>query len=338
MTRDILTTVVGSYPIPEWLAAHRTEEGLRDAMMVVMKRQEMIGIDLLADGELNRYDVNHPETNGMIDYFVRPLQNVRSEVSRSETKKFEELTYLRFRAKPAGVVEGQIGEGTLNLARDYHRARELTARPLKFTVTSPYMLARTLLDKHYKSKDMLVSAIADVLAGQLRDIDAEVIQISEENLTGNPHDGPWVADALNRIFAVVPRKSALHLCFGNYAGQVVQQGNYRQLIDFINMLHVDHVLLELAHRGREELAAIADIKPGIGIGLGVIDVKSTIIETPDQVAREIEHAVKILGPGRLRYVHPDCGFWMHKRAVADAKMAALVKGRDLFLADGAEAD
>jgi 5-methyltetrahydropteroyltriglutamate--homocysteine methyltransferase len=335
MNRDILTTVVGSYPAPEWLMAHRTEEGLRDAMMVVMKRQEMTGIDLIADGELNRYDFDHPETSGMIDYFVRPLQNIRAAVSRAEDKKFEELTHLRFRTQAAGVVEGQIGEGSLNLARDFQRARELTARPLKFTVTSPYMLARTLLDKHYKSREDLVIALSDVLAGQLRDVEAEVVQVDEENLTGNPSDGPWVAEALNRIFAVIPRKSALHLCFGNYAGQVVQQGNYRQLIDFINLLNVDHVLLELARRGPDELAAIREIRPEIGIGLGVIDVKSTVIETADQVAGAIEHAEKILGPGRLKYVHPDCGFWMHKRTVADAKMAALVRGRDLFLGDNA---
>src|SRR3569833_3156022 len=132
MTRDILTTVVGSYPVPEWLVNNPTEQSLRDAIMVVMKRQEMSGIDLLADGELNRYDPNHPETNGMIDYFVRPLANVRSEVSRSEHKKFEELTYLRFRTQATEVVEEQNKKETLNLARDYHRARELTARPLKF--------------------------------------------------------------------------------------------------------------------------------------------------------------------------------------------------------------
>jgi 5-methyltetrahydropteroyltriglutamate--homocysteine methyltransferase len=336
MARDILTTVVGSYPVPEWLGSHPTEQALRDAIMVVMKRQEMSGIDLLSDGELNRYDPSHPDTNGMIEYFVKPLANVRGEVTRLEERKFQELTHMRFRSQAAGVVEGQISEGTLNLGRDFLRARMLTARALKFTATSPYMLARTLLDRHYKSREALTSALADVLAGQIREVDAEVVQISEENLPGNPHDAPWVAEALNRVFAVVPRKSALHMCFGNYGGQVVQQGNYSTLIDFINSLHVDHVLLELAHRGPEELSAIRDIKPEIGIGLGVIDVKSTVIETPDQVARAIEHAEKVLGPGRLKYVHPDCGFWMHKRSVADAKLLALVKGRDLFLSDSAE--
>ena len=252
-------------------------------MTVVMKTQEMAGIDLLTDGELNRYDINHPETNGMIDYFIRPLQNVRSaRLPRRGAKNSQELTHLRFRSKPAGVVEGQIGEGTLNLARDFTTAPAPSPpAPSSSPSPAPTCSAAPCSTNITNPRTDLVNALADVLAAQLRDIDAEVVQVTEENLTGNPNDGPWVADALNRIFAVVPRKSALHMCFGNYGGQAVQQGNYRQLIDFINLLHVDHVLLEMAHRGPEELSAIRDIKPDIGIGLGVIDVKSTVIESPD---------------------------------------------------------
>ena len=92
----------------------------------------------------------------------------------------------------------------------------------------------------------------------------------------------------------------------------------------------------MTRRSEEELVAMKDIKPAIGIGLGVIDVKSTIVESADDVARSIERIEKVLGPGRLKYVHPDCGLWMHKRSVADAKMSALVKGRDLYLSDAAE--
>src|SRR6476620_1278608 len=75
----IQTTVVGSYPVPGWLRVHSTRESLRDAMLVVLKTQEIAGIDVVADGELYRWDINHPETNGMIAYFVRPLQGVQVE-------------------------------------------------------------------------------------------------------------------------------------------------------------------------------------------------------------------------------------------------------------------
>ena len=302
MASDILTTVVGGYALPEWIGPHPTTQMLRDAIAVVIKSQELIGLDLLSDGEINRYDLNHPETDGKIDYFIQPLQNVRGKVTRGEQKRFEELTHLRFRLRVAGVVEGQIGEGTLNLPGDFQLARQLTSRPLKFMLTSPYMLGRSVIDRHYHSKEALVNALADVLAGQIREIEAEVVQISDEMITGNPADGPWVADALIRIFASAAHKSALYLGFGNYGGQVIQQGQWSQMIEFINLLHVDHVLLELAHRPAEELSAIRDIRPEIGIGLGVIDVKSTVIETPEEVARSIERAVKALGPGRVCYV------------------------------------
>ena len=69
---NIKTTVVGSYPMPDWLQALPSEQGLLDATRVVIHLQEQAGIDLVCDGELSRFDVNHPETNGMIDYFVRP--------------------------------------------------------------------------------------------------------------------------------------------------------------------------------------------------------------------------------------------------------------------------
>ena len=90
------------------------------------------------------------------------------------------------------------------------------------------------------------------------------------------------------------------------------------------------MVLECAHRPPEELQVFRELKPEIGFGLGVIDIKATEVESADQVARAIERAEKILGAGRVRYIHPDCGFWMLKRPIADAKMRALSLGRDRF--------
>ena len=73
-----------------------------------------------------------------------------------------------------------------------------------------------------------------------------------------------------------------------------------------------------------------DLRPEIGMGLGVIDIKQTSVESPDTIARAIERADKILGGGRIKYVHPDCGFWMLKRGIADGKIRALARGRDLY--------
>src|SRR5205823_1993114 len=80
------TTVVGSYPVPAWLRIYNTRESLRDAMLVVLKTQELAGLDVVADGELSRWDINHPETNGMIDYFIRPLQGVQVELTLEQLR------------------------------------------------------------------------------------------------------------------------------------------------------------------------------------------------------------------------------------------------------------
>ncbi|HET9486431.1 MAG TPA: hypothetical protein VFO54_03310, partial [Chryseosolibacter sp.] len=146
----IKTTVVGSYPMFDWLAAFPSAQALEDATMVVLKTQELAGIDVIADGELYRFDINHPETNGMIEYFVRPLGNVRSEITRSDIEGFGRQKGMGFRARPAAVVEGSLQEGTLDLVNAYRRIRPLTKKALKFTITGPHMLSKTLLDYHYK--------------------------------------------------------------------------------------------------------------------------------------------------------------------------------------------
>ena len=72
----IQTTVVGSYPVPAWLRMYSNRDSLRDAILAIIKTQELAGIDVVADGDLYRWDVNHAETNGMIEYFIRPLEGM----------------------------------------------------------------------------------------------------------------------------------------------------------------------------------------------------------------------------------------------------------------------
>jgi 5-methyltetrahydropteroyltriglutamate--homocysteine methyltransferase len=329
----IQTTVIGSYPTPEWLRVYPTRDTLRDATIVVVRTQELAGIDVLSDGELSRFDVNHPETNGMIDYFVGRMDGVSTRIMAVDAADFARQEGMAYRVAPAGVVTGPLGAGALNLAAAAAPLRALTSRRIKFTVTSPYMLAKVLLDRHYRDRQALCLALAEVLHEQVKDVDADVIQVDEANLTGHPEDASLAAEAINRVLEGVPasRERALHLCFGNYGGQSIQKGHYQQLVGFLNRLGADHVLLEFARRGYAELEYLKDLDPKIGIGVGVIDVKDLQIEHPDEVARRLEHAEHVLGPGRVQYANPDCGLWMLPRSVADAKLRALVDGRDRYL-------
>jgi 5-methyltetrahydropteroyltriglutamate--homocysteine methyltransferase len=229
------------------------------------------------------------------------------------------------------VVEGPLGEGSLNLLADCELAASVAGGPFKFTVTSPYMLARTLLDRHYDAFEQLLAAIAGILARQVAGLPCDCLQVDEANIPGNPNDGPMAAEAINRVLDCFPGTRAVHLCFGNYGGQTVHQGEWRRLLDFLNLLHADHLVLEMAHRPAADLEAIKDIDPRIRLGIGVVDVKINHVETPEEVARAIERAESVAGPGRVGWIHPDCGFWMLKRSVADRKIAALVKGCDLYL-------
>jgi 5-methyltetrahydropteroyltriglutamate--homocysteine methyltransferase len=333
-TPSIRATVVGSYPTPEWLIALPSQQALIDATKAVFKTQELAGIDVVTDGELCRWDVNHPDTNGMIEYFIRPMDGVRTKITRRDLEEFRRLEGMGFRAAPAGVVEGPIDEGALTLSEDYLRARACTHHPMKFTITGPHMLCKTLMDRHYKNRLDLAVALAQAMAKQVGEIDADVIQVDEANITGHPDEGEWAAAAINIVLdaAALAKEKGAHLCFGNYGGQSIQKGEWRKLIGFINRLHCDHVLLEMAFRGYDELKYFKDeLDPRIGVGLGVIDIKVNTVETPEVVAKRIEEAAKIVGEGRVKWVNPDCGFWMNKRSIADRKIAALVKGRDLFL-------
>ncbi len=326
----IKTTVVGSYPIPDWLAAYPTEQGLIDATRVVLHTQERAGIDVVCDGELYRFDVNHPETNGMIEYFVRPMSGVRTDISFDELVTYRGQQGMAFRTRPPGVVDGPVGGGTLDLPGACAKAKALASRPLKFTVTGPHMLAKTLIDEHYGSLPALAQGIAEALAEQVRHLDADVVQLDEANLPGHPDEWEWAARAINTVLDAAQGTPAVHLCFGNYGGQSVQKGTWDKLMRYLNSLHADHIVMEMAHHQPKELEAFKELRPEIGLGLGVVDVKRTEVESADDIARKIERAEQVLGAGSVSYIHPDCGFWMLERSIADAKIAALVKGRDLY--------
>ena len=332
MTYKIKTTVVGSYPVPAWLAAAPSEQALTDATRVVLHTQEQAGIDLVCDGEMYRFDVNHPETNGMIEYFVRPMGGIRTEINFSELLDYRAQEGMGFRRRPPAVVDGPITGGGLDLPGACEAAKALTDKPLKFTLTGPHMLAKTVVDQHYGDVAAVADAIADALTEQVRHCNADVVQLDEANLPGHPDEWEWAAASINKVLGALPQgsKGAVHLCFGNYGGQSIQSGSWDKLLNYLNTLHVDHIVMENAHRPVEELAAFKELRLEIGMGMGVVDIKRTDIESADAIARQIESAEKLLGPGRVTYIHPDCGFWMLPRNVADGKIRALVAGRNLY--------
>jgi 5-methyltetrahydropteroyltriglutamate--homocysteine methyltransferase len=192
------------------------------------------------------------------------------------------------------------------------------------------MLAKMVANQHYAGLEDLVMGLAEVLREQVLRIGADVIQVDEANLTGHPEDAELAAAGINRVFDGVTAERGVHLCFGNYGGQTIQEGTYEKLVGFLNSLEADHLVLEIARRPDEELVMLKEVKDSLGLGIGVIDIKDNEVESAELVARRIEQAAGIVGAERIHYVHPDCGFWMLSRTVADRKMVALVQGRNLY--------
>lgn len=324
------TTVVGSYPVPSWLKIDPSPEAIRDAVRVVLQVQQQAGIDVVSDGELTRWNAREHRPSGMVERFAGRMEGVATVASAAQRLAFEARPDVAYRGTPAGVVVGELGPGTLDLELDWRVAAALTSQPLKFTVTSPYMIAKLLHDEWYRDFPSLLQRVADILAEQVARVGAAVVQVDEPNLPGSPQDAILAADAINRVLTCVTGEAAVHLCFGNFGGQRVQQGDYRHLLDFFNHLQCGHLVLETTRRPLDELRLLRDVKPTIAFGLGVIDVKDLQVEQPGHVAARIEQLAGIIEPNRIKYVHPDCGLSHLPREVADRKLAALTAGRNLF--------
>lgn len=324
--------MVGSYPVPDWLVAHPSEQALRDALVVVTRAQVEAGVDVISDGELGRWDFERRAPLGMVERFVLPMDGVVRDPTREQWRAYRARGDVRYRARPPGVVSGPLASGRLDLARDWERVRALTDHPLKVTVSSPYLLARTVLDAHYGDLERLVEAFAAVLAEQLGGIDAAVIQVDEPNLPGSPQHADLAAAAIATVLAGADAAAgtAVHLCFGNYGGQQVQSGDYGRMLGFLESLSAHAIVLETTRRSPEELARLGEAS-GVRFTVGVVDVKDLQVESADTVARRIESLAEAVGPERIDSVCPDCGLRMLPREVADGKLRALVAGRDLYL-------
>ena len=308
-----------------------SQQELIEATKDVVTSMESAGLDLVCDGELYRFDTTHPETNGMIEYFLSPMGGIRADLKPEELAAYQEKKGMVFRSKPPGIVYDKIRTGTLDLALPCKRLKEIATKPVKFTMTGPHMLSKTVANNYYESIEEIAMGFADVLAGQVAQLNADVIQLDEANLPGHPDECEWALRAINKVLDAIPTVGAVHLCFGNYAGKRVQTGTWDALIGYIDGLHADHVVLECKNRPEDEIEVFKELKSNIGLGIGIIDIKSSEVEAPEDIARDLNRISKVVGQGRIKYIHPDCGFWMLDRSVADAKIRALVQGRNLFL-------
>jgi 5-methyltetrahydropteroyltriglutamate--homocysteine methyltransferase len=325
----LATTVVGSYSVPEWLERLKTEYYQRRisaahlaeihevAIKAAVKDQERAGIDIVSDGELRR--------DNDIDYFLARIPGVHiGQRAKSDYYDYYDAAVTAPLPPDAKDVPG------LGLAGDFEFTRALTDRPVKFSFTGPFSLSRriTVADGAYQNRAELVRALARRLnteARALADAGAEFLQIDEPFLAGYPDQAALAVEAVNIVTDGVPATWGLHVCYGNRYARPSWEGHYDFLFPEVLEARVDQLVLEFARKGLEDLRLIKEYAWPSALGLGVIDVKSPSMESPELVAARIRRALEYIDPGRL-VVNPDCGLRHLAPEVARSKLRAMVSG------------
>ncbi|HEX4830366.1 MAG TPA: hypothetical protein VH478_04655 [Trebonia sp.] len=319
------TTVVGSYSVPEWLERIKTEyyqrrisaahlgEICEVAIKAAVKDQELAGIDIVSDGELRR--------DNDTDYFLARVPGVNI----AQRGKSDYYDY--YEAEVAAPLP-EDDKAPLGLAADYAFTRALTSRPIKFSFTGPFSLSRRVADHAYSDPGDLVRALARTLnteARALADAGATLLQIDEPFLAGYPEQAELAVEAVNIVTSGVPVTWALHVCYGNRYARPSWEGHYDFLFPAVASARVDQLVLEFARKGLEDLRLIRDNNWDRALGLGVIDVKSTAVESAELVARRIRRALDYVPADRL-VINPDCGLRHLAPDVARSKLRAMVAG------------
>ena len=323
MTLPILpTAIVGSYSMPGWLERLKTEYFSRRisrhdldeiydaASKAAIKDQETAGLDIVTDGE--------PRRDNIVDYFLERLPGVQIDHS---SKKF----YYDFYDS---VVQGKLPMASLGLVQDFRFLRAFTDREPKISVTGPHCLTKRIRNQFYPTEEALATDIARVMNLELKALaraGAGLIQIDEPYYSGFPEDLSWGVKVLNILVEGVDARIAVHICYGNRYGKPSWEGSYRYLFPRILDAKVHQLTLEFARRGGEDLDLFKEFAPPFELGIGVIDVKTHDVETPDMVAEHIRRALNVMPPERI-FVLTDCGCFHLPRDVAFAKMKAMVEG------------
>jgi 5-methyltetrahydropteroyltriglutamate--homocysteine methyltransferase len=320
------TTVVGSYPVPEWFERLKTDyfrgkmsrAQLQDAHEMAIKAalrdQEKAGIDIVSDGELRR--------DNDVDYFLARMPGVHIE----HTAKDFYFDYYDTRVSAALPAPGD--RTPLGLADDFAFTASQTSRPIKFSFTGPFSLAYRIRNEAYGDGRGLVLAIARILNAEARELAARGVnhlQIDEPFLAGNPEQVGLAVEAVNTVTLGVDVSWGLHVCYGNRYARPSWEGHYDFLFPAVLDASVNHLVLEFARKGFDDLPVVEKYGWDRGVGVGVIDVKSQTVETADDVAARIRRVLEHVPAERL-VINPDCGLRNLSAPVARAKLAAMVEG------------
>jgi 5-methyltetrahydropteroyltriglutamate--homocysteine methyltransferase len=337
---SMITTVVGSYPQPDWLIDRERlgerlpprvrarelwripepllEEAQDDATRLAVQDMERAGVDVITDGEMRResYSNRFATALGGVD-----LDDPGVALDRTGHET------------PVPRVVGAIRRTRPVEVRDVEFLRSITDRRIKITVPGPFTMTQQAQNDHYGDDRSLALAYGEAVNEELRDLKtagADVVQIDEPYLQARPDAArKYAIEAINRALDGIEGETVLHTCFG-YAHIVKNRPTGYPFLRELGGCRATHISLEAAQPDLDP-EVLRDV-PDKTIILGVLDLGSSEVETPDVVAERIRKALAVVAPERL-IVAPDCGMKYLPRARAFAKLEAMVAGARLVAED-----
>jgi len=334
------TTVVGSYPQPDWLIDRERlskrpppralarelwrvpepflEEAQDDATLLAIRDMERAGIDVVTDGEARRESYSNRFANGLsgID-----LDNPGVFVERSGAEN------------SAPRIVGQIRRVRPVEVRDVEFLRQATDRPIKITIPGPFTMTQQTQDEHYHDEQAMALDFAAAANDEVRALfaaGADVVQLDEPYLQARPERArAYGIEVINRALEGIEGETALHMCFG-YGHFIKEKPAGYSFLEELNDCAVHQLSIEAAQPNLD-VSILGEIRDKTII-LGVVSNGDLEVESSELVAARIRRALQFVPPERLMPA-PDCGMKYLPRDVAFAKLQALVAGTELVRAE-----
>jgi len=330
------TSLVGSYPQPEWLIdreklskqvprvraddlwlvpPEKLKAAQDDATILAIRDQERAGLDIITDGEQRRESYSNRFATALDGIDV---ENPGTVINRNG------------RPIPVPRIVGPIRRQQPVELRDLKVLRANTSRKIKATVPGPFTMGRQAQDDYYRDEEAVAMAYAEAVNAEIKDLfaaGADVVQIDEPWMQQHPDQARrYGIKALNRALDSVAGTVAVHLCFG-YAAVVRDKPSGYSFLPELEQSKAQQISIEAA-QPKLDLKILAEL-PSKTIVLGVIDLGDMTVEAPQIVAERIRRALEVVPAERI-VVAPDCGMKYLPRAIAFAKMKAMADGAALL--------
>ena len=334
------TTLVGSYPQPDWLIdkarllervpprvratelwrvpAQYLKEAQEDATRVAIRAQEEIGIDVVTDGEIRResysnrfatalegVDLDNPGTGLDRSGHPNPVPRITGRIRRKHAVEVEDIKFLRAN----------------------------TDRKTKITVPGPFTMLQQAQNDFYASEEEAAMDYADAVNAEIRDLfaaGADVVQIDEPYMQARPEKArQYGLAALNRALEGITGTTAVHICFG-YAAIIHERPTGYSFLPELAQCGCKQVSIETAQSHLD--CSVLEQLDGKQVMVGCIDLSDMAIESPGTIAARIRRALPYVAKERV-ILAPDCGMKYLPRDVAEGKLKAMVEAAKILRAE-----